>query len=221
MLSVILPRTDEPTVLQLTQENLQKELGSVPGAELLLADNWEDGIMRARNDFICLVEPDCLVSSGYFASNLGLFTKSDHFRKLAMVTSAVGLDNWANRIFGYKLESIEYGDPKVMSTSEMEIRPVKTKTQNSLFAIEIGFLPGAVIRKSVARYLLNEFKQLRTKNLVQLSTETSFRLWETGRRVHVNPNTTYVSTVPYLAEPPRFKWKLEPGTYSMFEKESI
>lgn len=209
MLSVILPRTDEPSVVQLTQENLQRELSTVKGAELLLVDRWEEGVARSKNDFLCFVEPDCLVSSGYFSSNLGLFLKNSYFRKLAMVSSCVGLNNWGNRIYGYEIDGVWSEEENNVRTKNKFIVPAKEKKSNSLFSIQSGFFPGSVIRKSAAGSALKEFKSFQTRNLVQLSTDLSFYFWNTGRYVQVNPNTTYISTAEYLANPPQFKWKLD------------
>lgn len=209
MLSVILLRNDEPTVVQLTQENLTRELGSVRGAELLLADTWEEGFSRAKNPYVCFVEADCLVSSGYFSSLIGLFLKNDHFRKLAMVSPCVGLDNWGNRIYGYSLQQIQYGkDDAEVVVKQWELRASRDKTSSGLFAIEAGSLPGAVLRYSAAATIIKELHGLTFKNPVELSIKASLFLWSTGRRVHVSPNTTYVSTRKDLDVIPKFSYKL-------------
>lgn len=219
MLSVILVRSEEPTVVQLTQENLQKELKALNGAELLVTDSWEEGIKKAKNNFICLVEPDCLVSSGYFASNVGLFLKNNQFRKLSMISSAVGLNNWANRIYGYELQR-KWGGTDI-KVGDMRIQPARNKKSTNLFSIQAGFVPGAIIRKSAADNILNHFKRLPMRDLVKLSTDVSFFLWGSGRRIQVNPNSTYISTRKDLDNAERFTWNFDKSSLSIFEKEMI
>lgn len=220
MLSVILPRWDEPTVIELTKDNLKKELVSLPDSQLIIANSWAQGIQNATCDFICLVEPDCLVSSGYFVSNYNLFKKNKQFRKLAMMSSSIGLNNWGNRIYGYHLEQVTY-EGESLSTTEWEVQPMREKKSTSVFPIQISFLPGAIIRKSVMEAIIKEFGSFDNKDLVKLSTEISFFLWGTGRRININPNTTYVSTLENLDSPTQFKWKANAAAQNIFLQEQI
>ncbi len=191
MLSVIIRPTEEPKVIQLTQENLQKELSQVVGAELLV-DSWGSGLAKARNDFICLVEADCLVNSGYFSSQIGLFKKNPHFRRLAVMSSAIGVNDWATRFFGYKLGKT-YADGVI---------PVKEKTSTSPYPLQIAYIPGAVMRKSsFGRLKINPTWE---NDLVYFSTMVSLDLWRQGSMIQINPNTTYVTTESYVGEVGRF-----------------
>lgn len=221
MLSIILPRWEEPTVVELTKENLQNELHVLPDSELIVADSWVQGIQKSTCDFVCLVEPDCLVSSGYFSSNLGLFKKNSQFRKLAMVSSAVGLNNWGNKIYGYHMEEVTYGKEGDIQTTSWEIQPFREKRSSNLFPVQIGFLPGAIIRKSAMTAILKKFEKLDATDLVKLSTDISMYLWGTGRRVHVNPNSTYVSTDRNIQAPKIFKWKANSQAKALFAQEII
>mgnify|MGYP003450299095 FL=1 len=103
MLSVVILDDGEPNVIKLTYENLHKETKQIQDSELIVAKDWFDALSVIKNKYVCLVEPDCLVSSGYFSSQMGLFKKNPYMRKLAMLSSATGVNNWANRVYGYKL----------------------------------------------------------------------------------------------------------------------
>lgn len=218
-LSVILPRWDEPTVIEMTKDNLHRELLSLPGSELIVCDSWLEGIGRSRADMICLVEPDCLVSSGYFNTLYKLFKKNNQFRKLAMLGSTVGLNNWGNQIYGYHLEKVTYGleDNRI---SQWEIQPFKEKRSSSMFSIQVCYLPGALIRRSALQAILEEFEEFDLRDPVKLSTNVSFFLWDSGRRVYVNPSTTYVSTQAN-DNPEYFKWRDSSKAMNLFEAERI
>lgn len=219
MLSVIIPNTDEPTVVQLTYDNLRKELFSVDGSELIVADNWLAGLEKAQGDYISLVEPDCLVSGGYFSSNLGLFRKNAFYRKLAMVSSCVGVDNWGNRIYNYKLDKVVAGDEK-LSVGYWHIAAERRKKGSGLYPIQIGFVPGAIFRKSALQKLVKQV-DLQNRDLVALSTEISFNLWNSNRRIAINPNTTYVSTDRNIENPADFKFKVPDRAANIFTQEQI
>lgn len=195
MITIAIRDNGEPNVIKLTYENLHKELKDIPGADLIVVDNWFDAIPRAKkNLYVCFVEADCLVSSGYFASQLGLFKKNPYFRKLAMLSSATGVNDWGNRFYGYSLGN-NYTDG---------IIPNKDKKSNVVYPIQIGYVPGALIRIGMLTKVLNDLKLNNgiERDLVYLSTVLSLGFWGQGdgNRVHINPNTTYVSTEDYINE---------------------
>lgn len=220
MLSVILPKTDEPTVVEMTRDNLKKELKSIPGIELLVVESWEEGIRQARNTYVCIVEPDCLVSAGYFQSNLNLFIKNNHYRKLAMVASCVGANNWGNRIINFHMAPVESQQGPYKVTS-WYIRPDREKRSTTLYPVQVGFIPGAIIRRSAMADFLTKHKKFIHHDPVQMSTQVCFYFWNTNRRVHVNPNTTYVSTFEGLENPAAFNPKIPSRVASIFENEMI
>ena len=76
MLSVVILDSNEPNVIKLTYENLFKEIKQIPDAELLVSPDWFDALPAINNKYVCFVEADCLVSSGYFSSQIGLFQKN-------------------------------------------------------------------------------------------------------------------------------------------------
>lgn len=224
MLSIILRRNDEPKVVHLTQENLQKELRSVVGAELLVEDDWVNGVFKARNDFVCLVEADCLVSSGYFSSLMGLFRKNHEYSKLAMMASSVGVNNWANRVFGYELgrEERHFDDQPVDSIERTVLKAIENKRSSQPYPVQAAFMPGAIIRTNVIRRLLEKDDSImREDDLIKLSADLSFAFWSQGRRVYINPNSTYVSTILSLKEPANFPIEVPEKAAGVFKGESI
>lgn len=211
MITCVIKDDGEPRVIQLTYENLWRELKDVVGAELVVTEDWLSVVDKVKNNYICFVEADCLVSSGYFASQLGLFEKNRHFRKLAALASATGVNNWANRVYGYSLGN-NYSDGIV---------PNLDKKSSQIYPVQIGYMPGAIVRVAMLKKTLGGLK-LDTKDLVQFSTELSLAFWKQGdgNRVHINPNTTYVTTENYVNDVGKFEIDAN-GLLAKFEKESI
>jgi hypothetical protein len=219
MISVILPNTDEPTVVQLTYENLSRELQSVIGSEIVVADSWAAGVAQCHGDYICLVEPDCLVSAGYFSSNLGLYRKHAHYRKLAMMASCFGVDSWKNRIFHYRLGQIIAGNEQ-LSTTYWTLMPQRKKYANTIYPVQVGFVPGAIFRRTALLGIMGRI-DFGNPDLIDLSTKVSFHFWNTNRRIAINPNTTYVSTDRRLENPGVFDPKVPRKVGNIFEHEEI
>lgn len=196
MLTVVIRRNAEPSVIQLTMENLQKELGPLVGAELFVEEEWKRGVKRAKNDFVCLVEADCLVSSGYFSSLMGLFQKNPRYRQLAMLASAVGVNNWANRVYGYEIDKVWSEEVDKISTARWAGKPLLKKKSSEPYAVQVGFVPGAVIRRNALLSVLDRTTHdlLAIPDLTVMSVDISRRMWDSSRHVHLNPNTTYVTT---------------------------
>lgn len=217
MITVAIKDNGEPKVVQMTYENLFKELKDIPGSDLCVVDDWFDAIPRAsrhKNNFICFVEADCLVNSGYFTSMMGLFKKNPYFRKLGMLASGVGVNNWANKFYGYSIGSV-YSDGVI---------PNREKKSNSVYPVQIGFVPGAIIRVNMLDKALRDLKAVKgmQEDLVLFSTRVSFAIWQQGdgNRVHLSPGTTYVSTEDYINDIAHF----DPHAGKLvekFKKESI
>ena len=198
MVTVIIKNNGENNVIQLTWENLWRELKDIPDAELLVEDDWFKALGKVKNRYVCFVEADCLVNSGYFSSQMGLFEKDPFLRKLAMLCSATAVNNWAVKFYGYEL-SIGYADGVV---------PVTQKKSRTIYPVQIGYMPGAIIRVNTLKELLKTFKITNQDDLVGLSTKLSLGFWAggigdkewsfSGNRVHINPNTTYVTTEDYV-----------------------
>lgn len=211
MLTVVIKECDEPQVTELTYENLWKELKNIPDSQLIVG-KW--GLSGVKNRYVCFVESDCLVSSGYFSSQLGLFKKDPMFRKIAVMGSATGINNWANKIYGYELGN-NYSDGVI---------PIKEKKSTHPYPVQIAYLPGAIIRVSM---LDRAFQDLKPNNswendLVYYSTMFSLAFWRQGdgNRVHLNPNATYVTTEDYVNDIGKFDSQ-GGDLINFFERQSI
>ena len=236
MLSVIIKDSHEPNVIKLTYENLFRELKNID-SELLVADNWIDAVMKletGHENFVCMVEADCLVNSGYFSSQMGLFKKSPYFRKLAVMSSATAINDWSNRIYGYSLGE-NYMEGVIPNHEQKSTVP---------FAVQIAYIPGSVIRlrnlqslidnlgwKSLEKGKVLKVGETWENDLVYFSTQISLGFWRRGRgqgwsagssgnRVHLNPNATYVTTEDYVNDLGKFD--PEAGDLvGMFKREVI
>ena len=225
MLTVIIKDSGEPNVIKLTYENLFRELKDID-SELLVASNWMDAVMGlegGHENFVCMVEADCLVNSGYFSSQMGLFKKSPFLRKLAVMSSATGVNDWGNKIYGYSL-GFDYADGVI---------PNKERRSAVPHAVQIAYIPGSVIRLRNLQSLLDNLKPNNSweNDLVYFSTQISLGFWRqgmgsgrsagsSGNRVHLNPNATYVTTEDYVNDLGKFD--PEAGDLvGMFAKEVI
>lgn len=234
MISVIIKRTDEPKVIQMTQSDLVRQLGAINGAEIILEDTWTEGLKKVRTPYVSLVEPDCVFSAGYYASNVGLIVKahekaqgkaghsmgSGGFQKLAMITSCLGVRDFGNRIYSYELDKVKEGEINDVKLKGWHIVPTRTKLNMKLYSVQVGFVPGAVIRMSAIKDIIED-ELWDGVDLVQLSTALSFYLWDTGRRIQVNPNTTYVSSDKNLEKPPLFDTKVPARVANIFHQQGI
>lgn len=212
MISVIIKDSGESNVIKLTYENLYKELKDINGSRLIVSSSWFDALDKVKTPYVCFVEADCLVNSGYFSSLLGLFTKSSTYDQLAVMGSKVGVNNWANNIFGYAVGD-NYSDG---------IIPCKDKKSSAPYPVQIAYLPGALIRTKRLTELLGKL-DLGTgieNQLVHLSLELSLGFWRIGRRINVNPNTCYVTTEDYVNDIAKYDSKAS-DLVTMFKKESI
>lgn len=215
MLSVVIQDNDEPNVIKLTYDNLYRELKDIEGSEILVEKDWFDAVPKVTNKYVCFVESDCLVNSGYFSSMMGLFKKNSYFRKLAMLSSSVGVNEWGNRFYGYSLGN-SYSDGVI---------PNKMKKSNEVYPVQIGYVPGAIIRVSMLKKTLPglELNNTWVNDLVFLSSQLSLAFWRQGdgNRVHINPNTTYVTTEFYVNDISKFDPNAENKLVDMFRKEAI
>jgi len=213
MLKIIIKDNGEPNVVKLTYENIWREVKDIPGVELTVEQHWFDSL-DTKNRYVCLLETDCLVNSGYFSSQIGLFKKNPMFRKLSMLSSATAVNNWDNKFYGYSLGN-NYADGVI---------PNREKKSRSVYPVQIGYVPGAVVRLNMLKKALRDLKVNNSweNDLVYLSTQLSLAFWRQGdgNPVHINPNTTYVTTEDYVNDIGKFD--NEAGDLvNMFAKESI
>jgi hypothetical protein len=236
MISVVIRRTEEPKVIQMTQADLVRQLGSINGAEIILEDSWSEGLKKVRTPYFSLVEPDCVFSSSYFSSNVGLIQKAhaktgkykDWQRygggggnqKLAMITSCLGVRDFGNRIYSYELDKVKDINTEKVTGKGWHIQPNRAKLNMKLYYIQVGFVPGAVIRTSAVKDIIED-ELWDGNDLVKLSTALSFYFWNTGREVQLNPNTTYVSTDKGLEKPPLFDTHVPDKVANIFTQQGI
>jgi hypothetical protein len=214
MLTIIIRDDGEKNVVALTYENLFKELKNIPDAHIVVSSDWISGLEGVDTRYVCFVESDCLVNSGYFDSQIGLFAKNPYFRKLAALSSATGVVNWSERFFGYSLGK-SYADG---------IKPVKEKKSSSVYPIQIAYIPGSILRTNMLKEALRTEKINNTKgiDLVELSVKLSLAFWQQGdgNRVHINPNATYLTTESSVTETNHTKNSGE-KLHDVFHKEMI
>lgn len=191
MITVLIKDDGEPKVVQLTYENLWRELKDIPDAQLIVTDNWVNALASVKTKFVSFVEADCLVNSGYFKSMTNFLRKKALYGRVGFLASAVGVNTWGNKVYGYSVGN-QYTDG---------VQPVREKKSKQLYPVQIGYLPGAVLRVDMFKDVLNEFKpnQHWEDDLVYLSAKTSFGFWNKDLMVYVNPNSTYVTTEDYVS----------------------
>lgn len=198
MVSVIIKDNGEKNVIQLTYENLWRELKNIPGSELFVAEDWLESLDIVNNKYVCFVEADCLVSSGYFDSQIGLFTKDSYSDKIAVLSSATAVSQWHNKIYGYTMG---------LGNNFQGFLPVREMKSRRPYPIEIAYIPGSLIRVKMLKRLLKEriIDDSQKDDLLYLCSFLSLGFWSqsvgkgtaagsTGCRVHINPNATYVTT---------------------------
>jgi hypothetical protein len=221
MISVIIRHDGEDSVIQLTYENLWRELKDIEGAQIIVSWSWFDDLDQVKNKFVCFVEADCLVSSGYFASQLGLLEKNSQNRHIAVMASSTAVGVWANRFYGYDVDS-DHVDG---------VLPNKEKKSSTPYTVEVAYIPGALIRLATLKHLIEEQERIQSweRDLVQLSTNMSLNFWgrgvgnSIGMMVYINPNTTYVTTEKYVNDISKFDpdVKNTEAVLAMFRQHSI
>lgn len=219
MVTVIVKRTDVPNVIQLTQELIMKELSQLNGSEMLLEDSWSDGLKKVRTPYVCLVEPDCTPSEGFIVSSLrkihpnikgklGRGAGGGGYTKLAMLTPSLGIKVFTNIIYGYELQ---------VNDGQVKVVPSRLRKSTVPFHVQIGFVPGALLRYSSVKEVLDKFDW--DGNPVQLSTELSLHLWDTNRRIQLNPVVEYVSTSSGLDKIKPFPISVTPQVNVLFSRD--
>lgn len=221
MITVIIRHDGEDNVIKLTYENLWRELKDIQGAQLLVAPNWFDDLPQVKNKFVCFVEADCLVSSGYFTSQLGLLKKNENNRRIGIMSSSTAVRVWANRFYGYDVRS-KHTDG---------VMPNREKRGSMPYALQVAYIPGALIRMTTLNKLLELKDEAPSweENLVTLSANLSLNFWSQGvgngigMMAFINPNTTYVTTENYVNDITKFKPEVEDMDMlrEMFRKQEV
>lgn len=229
MLTIVIKRDKDPNVNLLTELQMTKYLWQIAeGGEVLLEDTWQQGLKKVNTPYVCLVDADCVLSGNYVSSNYSLMKKTEGkmgqgggYNKLAMLSSPVGIKEFANRIFNYRLEKTSSTKEIDLEIKTWNIQPNRDKRGMKLYSVQVGFVPGAVIRMSAldSKMIDNPFWD--NVNAIKLSTVLSLHFWDTGRRIAINPNTTYVSTRDYLENPPLFDVDITDKVANLFVREGF
>ena len=205
MVSIIIKDNGEANVIQLTYENLWKEIKDIKGAELIIAKNWLTPLPKIKNTFVCFVEPDCLVNSGYFSSLLGHMKKGINSKRTAVMSSATAVNTWDNKFYGYLVQQTwSKPDSKNIKTKNTFVQPSKDKKSKSPYPVQIAYIPGALLRASTLRKCFDS--DIIQDDMVSFSHQISLRCWGSGdgHEVYIAPNSTYVTTdknVNIITEP--------------------
>lgn len=217
MISVVILDGGEPQVTQLTFENLYKELKDIYGSELLIKDKWFE-LDDIKNRYVCFVEPDCLVSEGYFRRQLEGLNSKGYARQIGIMSSVTSVCYWDNKIYGYKTDIDLRG-----------VMPNRKQKSTAPFNVQVAYIPGSIIRLSMLKTCLQDIEIKNLENdLVFLSYELSMAFWKRssnsqgkGYRVYLNPKNSYLTTEDYVNDIGKFDSSIESDVLNLFVKESI
>jgi hypothetical protein len=157
---------------------------------------WKD----AESEFISFVPPGRTISDGYFNELLSVFADRPLFRKLSMVSPSIDIAG----------ESPVYG----WLVSPTSIMPSRIRSSTEPYAVQIGYLPGAIIKKTALERLQPKFTMADLDNSINLSLE----LWDSGLRCFIHPKVSFegehrhgipIKYQPVVDEKVRKIWKRE------------
>jgi hypothetical protein len=151
--------------------------------EIIVASSWRAGYRQSHGEFVCFLEPDCVLSDFYFEKLLSVFDDKPSYRKLAMVTPTLAVNDWDSKIYGYIL-------------SATSVIPSRIKSSSESYLIQIGYVPGAIIRRSAMG-----LTPPRNKDNMAESLQFSLWFWDNGQHIALDPDVTYVSTDTSLSLP--------------------
>ena len=215
MVSVVILDNGEQNVIQLTFENLYRELKDIYGSELLIRDKWFD-LTDIKNRYVCFVEPDCMVSEGYFKAQLEGFTKKGYSRNTGIMSASTAINYWDNKIYGYKT-GVDF----------IGVMPNRQPKSSVSFAVQVAYIPGAIIRMSMLQTCLKKM-DLQNNDLVNLSTEVSMAFWHRsaesqgkGYRIYLNPKVSYLTTEDYVNDIGKFDVPVTSEVVNLFSRQSI
>lgn len=203
MISVIIKPSGEDSVDNYTVEHVKEELRGIYGAETLVGD-WFTTETKKNNSFICFVESEGVFSDGYFLQISEFLNSNKMYRKMAMISPVTSVIRWNNKLYGYHLNNDT-------------ISPTYAPKSTSQHQIQMGFVPGSVIRKSTFNKIKDSIL-LQTEDLFLLSIDVSLAFWDhgDGNSVHLLPNIGYAtmddtieSPFVYVGIPDRIKEKFK------------
>lgn len=207
MFTVLIRDNGEASVTRMTYESIFKELKDIPESKVLIVKDWFKAVGNVKTKWVCLVEADCLVNSGYFTSLAGYIKKNPQLGKMGVLTTSTAVNNWAVKFYGYSL-----GDNHTDG-----IIPNKEKKATSLpfYTMEIAYIPGAVIRTGMLEKILAENKRdEKWDDLVYFSTLVSIGFWTHNWQIYLAHNSTYCTTEGYVNDIKHYKL----GTKELVDK---
>lgn len=165
LLSIICPRISKgmARALELELSGIEHEI---------IRNKWDNGLVKAKGSFVCLLETDSAFEKGSIKNNLAVFTGNPLYRKLAMVSSTVDYDDMPDRL----IFSWNDGLKGYLASQLKSVRDCR-----------IGYVPGAVVRRT--SLLKSNLDHL--ENAQRFTTDVCFDFWSRGLRISVNPESTY------------------------------
>ena len=155
---------------------LRLALNGIKEFHIIKAKNLKDGLSKTKSEFVIYLG-DGIISTNCLTESLDLFHKSSsQFRKLAMVASAVASPKLVRKTFGYLLD-------------EKGVKPVYKRHSSMPYSIQIGYLPGAILRTSALDAIIPQLKGDDLEDSYRVSVD----FWLTGRMCYINPKATYVA----------------------------
>lgn len=215
MITILLLDNGERTVIQMTYKDIWREIKDIPNAKIIVTDNWIEEVAKVDTKYACIVEADCLLSSGYFHSLLGFIKKNDmELNKMAMMSSTTAVRNWAVRFYGFSVgnEHLDKIFPNVK----------KKDTNRSFYTVQIGYIPGAILRTKFLKQIVEDIKPQLSwhKDTVFLSAQLSVGFWEKNWMVYIAPAVAYCTTEDYVNDVASFELD-NTDILKKFKRESV
>lgn len=165
ILSVVVPK------LQKAQwERIEEEFKYID-YELIVHKDPIKALELLSGRFVLFLEEDSAFLKGQLANSLDIFRYNQSYRKLAMVASAIDVDDIAYPV------GLAY-DEKV------ELTTVSGEDQ---YPISIGYIYGSIMRTTAYRNAVISHK----KDPLYRSVQLSDFFWSNGLRIEMNPKSIY------------------------------
>lgn len=136
----------------------------------------------ADADYIAFVPHDMYLDDQYFYNLVKVYEDRPAYRKISIVSPTVSIP--AIDIFSWSINEVSY-------------EPVVKKASREPYAVQIAYLPGAVIKKKALEKIDPAF----TEDDLQNSIDFSLALWASGLRCFVDP-TNAIESNDFTLETP-------------------
>lgn len=159
---------------------------------------WKD----AKSEFITFVPPGHQVSDGYFNELLSVFSDRPLFRKLSMVSPSIDIKG-ESPVFGWLV-------------SPTSIMPSRIRSSSEPYAVQIGYLPGAIIKKTALERLQPNFSTADLDNSINISLE----LWDSGLRCFIHPKVA-IEGERRLGLPIKYQPQVDEKVKKIWKREMV